>query len=69
MTSPIFEDRYLSPKAVTAKTSLSRTTLWRLVRRGDFPAPARLSDHRIAYSEAAVNAWLAGRAVPITVAA
>lgn len=56
------EDRIVSPKAVTAKTSLSRTTLWRLSRKGDFPAPRKLSENRIGWSLNEVEAWLAARA-------
>jgi prophage regulatory protein len=55
------EDRIVSPKAVIAKTSLSRTTLWRLSRRGEFPAPVRLSTNRIGWSLKAVEAWVASR--------
>lgn len=61
MQQVMSEDRYLPVKAVVAKTSLSRTTLWRLGRHGGFPPPVRLSENRVAYSEAAVNAWLATR--------
>jgi len=51
--------RLLPPPVVTERTSLSRTTLWRLVRRGEFPKPVQVSPGRVAWSEASVNAWIA----------
>ena len=58
-------DAYLPPKAVIQKTGLSRTTLWRLARRQEFPAPRQLSANRIGFPADAVEAWLASR--PATV--
>lgn len=55
------EDRIVSPKVVTNKTSLSRTTLWRLSRKGEFPSPVKLSENRIGWSLNAVETWLADR--------
>lgn len=54
-------DRFLSPEEVVSRTTLSRTTLWRMVRRGDFPKKTVLSPGRIGWSEKAVNAWIAER--------
>lgn len=51
-------DRMLAPPAVMEKTSLSRTTLWRLVKRREFPAPAKLSPGRVGWSANAVEDWL-----------
>lgn len=53
--------RLLSGPQVQAKTSLSRCTIWRLVWRGEFPAPVQLSPGRKAWSAAAVDAWIAAR--------
>ncbi|HWK32119.1 MAG TPA: AlpA family phage regulatory protein [Hyphomicrobium sp.] len=61
MTATSSETRILSPKAVAVRTSLSRTTLWRLVRQGEFPAPLKLSANRIGYPEEAINRWLKSR--------
>ena len=54
--------RLLPPTVVTDRTSLSRTTIWRLVRRGEFPKPITVSPGRVAWSEAEVNAWIVARA-------
>lgn len=53
--------RLLPPPVVMDRTSLSRVTLWRMVRRNQFPAPVKISDNRIAWSEEAVNAWINAR--------
>lgn len=51
--------RLISAREVQSRTSLSRTSLWRLVRKGEFPAPARLGGNRIAWLESSVSAWIA----------
>jgi len=53
--------RLLPPPVVTDRTSLSRTTLWRMVRRGEFPKPIPISPNRVAWSEAEVDAWIASK--------
>jgi prophage regulatory protein len=52
------ETRLLSPKAVCDRTSLSRSTLDRLVAAGAFPQPIRLTDRRLAFDAAVIEAWL-----------
>lgn len=60
------KDRIVSLKVVAQKTSLSRTTLWRLSRKGTFPAPVKLSENRIGWSLQAVEAWVADRLAQAT---
>jgi len=48
----------LTPKAVCEKIALSRATLDRLVNSGDFPAPIRLTQRRLAYSASDVEEWI-----------
>lgn len=48
----------LPPAEVYRRTTLSRTTIWRRVREGSFPAPARLGAQRVAWPETAVSAWI-----------
>lgn len=54
--------RLLRPSAVAARIGLSIPTIWRLRRRGDFPAPIRLSVGAIAFREADIEAWIKQRA-------
>ncbi|MDE4622132.1 helix-turn-helix transcriptional regulator [Sinorhizobium meliloti] len=46
---------------VCKATSLSRTTLWRLQQRGDFPKGMRLSSSRVAYAIPEIEKWIASR--------
>jgi prophage regulatory protein len=43
---------------VMAKTGLSRTHIYRLIKRAEFPAPFKLSDRLAVWNEAEVDAWL-----------
>ena len=52
------EPRFLSPRKVCELTSLSRSTLDRLVAAGSFPSPIRITDRRLAYNATAVEAWM-----------
>ena len=52
---------FYSPKRTVERTTLSRTTLWRMVRRGDFPAPVRLSQGRVGFPADSVEAWIRAR--------
>ncbi|MDX1221194.1 AlpA family phage regulatory protein [Sinorhizobium medicae] len=46
---------------VCKATSLSRTTIWRLQQRDDFPKGVRLSSSRVAYPISEVERWIASR--------
>ena len=46
---------------VCALTSLSRTSIYRLEAKGEFPRRVRLSAARVAWPKAAIEAWAASR--------
>jgi len=54
-------DHYLRAREVCARVGLSRTTIWRLVRCAEFPAPRRLSANAIGWLASEVEAWIASR--------
>jgi prophage regulatory protein len=54
-------DQLIGVQEVMKRTDLSRTTLWRLERAGDFPKRVPLSKNRVAWKESQVNAWIAQR--------
>jgi len=59
-------NRILRQKDVKAATGLSRTTIWRLIRHGAFPAPRRLTNGApgkgaVGWLAREVEAWLASR--------
>jgi prophage regulatory protein len=50
-----------SPREVRMALGVSESTLYRLRREGEFPAPIRLSRRRIGWRKEVVEAWLAAR--------
>lgn len=48
-------------KQVEAQTGLPRSTLYKLIANGDFPAPVRLTVKAVAWVRADVDSWIAGR--------
>jgi prophage regulatory protein len=51
-------DQMLRAPAVMARTGLSRTTIWRRVRAGTFPAPTELGVNSVGWPASAITAWL-----------
>jgi prophage regulatory protein len=52
-------DRILRLKTVLTRTGLSRSTLYRKIREGSFPAQVQISVHGAGWHESAVNRWIA----------
>ncbi len=50
----------LTVKDVCRETSLSRTTLWRLVKQGAIVAPLQLSPGRVGFRASDVEAYTSG---------
>lgn len=50
-------DRFMRERDVLDATSLSRTTLWRVIKNGQFPKPVRISPGRVGWRESAIIAW------------
>ena len=59
--------RLISPAEVYRLTTLSRTTVYRRVRDGSFPPPARIGRQKMAWPEPSISAWIAAQ--PLAVAA
>lgn len=57
-TRPDAPPRLLSTDEVMQRTTLSRSTLWRLSRSGAIPRPIRITPGRIGWRESDVAAWL-----------
>jgi prophage regulatory protein len=56
------ERRVLRLPEVMHRVGLSRSTIWRLVRRSEFPIPIPLSTNAQGWFEDEVSAWLTERA-------
>lgn len=53
--------RTLRLPQVLEMTALSRTTIWRMERKGTFPARLRLGEASVGWDEAEIVAWLTSR--------
>ena len=53
--------------AVRERTGLSRSTIWRLERLGDFPKHRRISANVVAWVEAEVMSWMHAKVGDIAV--
>ena len=57
----IKKDKFIREKEATELSGLSRTTIWRLRRRGDFPSKYQISAGLTAYKESEVMHWMETR--------
>lgn len=53
--------RFIRLHAVRDRTGLSRSTIWRLERRGDFPKHRRISLNAVGWLECEVDQWVLSR--------
>lgn len=51
----------IRPRDLPSETGLSRTTIWRLEKKGDFPKRIRLSVGAVGYLRVAVEQWRQSR--------
>jgi prophage regulatory protein len=61
-SAPAF-DRLLTMRELTRATSLSRTTVYRMVDEGTLPPPLKIGKSRIAWRASSIARWLAERQV------
>ncbi|MCB5176771.1 helix-turn-helix transcriptional regulator [Microvirga lenta] len=54
-------DRILRWPEVRKITGLGRTTAWEQIKKKRFPAPVKITEHRVGWLESDINAWLASR--------
>ena len=54
-------EKHLRRFAVEEATGLSRSTIYEMMDRGEFPRPIRVGRRAVAWPESAVLAWLAER--------
>ena len=59
--TPASVPQMISAKRLHQRLGVSPATLWRMVQRGDIPAPFRLSPGRVAWSEDVIREWLISR--------
>ena len=54
-------DRFLTRAEVERRTGMARSTLYRAMRSGAFPAPFRVGPSAVRWSEREIEAWAAAR--------
>jgi prophage regulatory protein len=54
-------DRILRRPEVEARTGLSRSTIYEMIGRGEFPRPVKLGRRAVGWLESAVTRWLESR--------
>ena len=50
--------RFINWAEVKSRVSLSRSTVWRRVHEGTFPAPVRISHGRVAWLDHEIESWI-----------
>ena len=50
--------KILKPSEVVEKTGLSRVTLWRLEKSGQFPKRVNLTEARVGWEEDEIDEWI-----------
>lgn len=50
-----------SLREVQNRVPFSRSTIYSKVRSGEFPAPVRISDNRIAWDSEVIDQWIADK--------
>lgn len=56
-------EKHLRRPAVEEVTGLSRTTIYEMMKRGEFPRPIKITSKAVAWPESAITKWLASRPV------
>ena len=56
------ENKALSLSDVKRLTSLSKSTIYRLIKAGEFPKAIKITARRVAWRAAEINGWLEQKA-------
>ena len=54
-------DRLLTRVEVEARCAIARTTIYRLMRCGQFPEPLKIGPRAVRWPASEIDAWLANR--------
>ena len=50
--------RFINWAEVKSRVSLSRSTVWRRIHEGSFPAPVQISRGRVAWLDHEIESWI-----------
>lgn len=59
MSEPV--RRLQTLREVQQRVTFSRSTIYAKIARGEFPAPIRISENRVAWDSAAIDNWIADK--------
>ena len=62
-TTPKSAPRVIKLPAVVDQTSLSRTTIYRLISQGTFPAPIKIGPNAVGWLQEDVSAYIIARKI------
>jgi prophage regulatory protein len=51
----------LNRQNVQTRTTLSRSSLYAMIAKGEFPSPIKITGRRVAWTETSVNDWIQSR--------
>ena len=54
-------DRLMRREEVETRCGIARTTIYRLMRCGEFPVPIKVGPRAVRWPASEIEAWLAGR--------
>ena len=52
------DNRMLNTRDVVTRVGLHRSTIWKKVRAGTFPAPIQLAENKIGWPETEISDWI-----------
>ena len=55
------QDKLLHRRDVETRTGLARTSIYRLMREGNFPEPVKVGPKAVRWPESEIEAWIADR--------
>jgi prophage regulatory protein len=61
VAAPVVQVKLLRFPDVHERTGLSRSTIWRMERRGEFPKHHRIAPNVVAWSEQEISRWIEQR--------
>ena len=55
------QDRLLTRHEVEARCRIARTTLYKMMRAGQFPCPIRIGPRAVRWPQSEIESWIADR--------
>ena len=57
----IYSEAFLRRKMVESKTGLGRSAIYKLMAKGQFPRPIKLTEKAVGWQTSAIDAWILSR--------